>query len=196
MARIAALCPTMALLALAAAAHPARAEEAVTIIGTSPAAACAAAAAAAKRTGTAARADLATCDRAVETSPSPATDLAVSLVNRSVLHIVRDELAAAIADTDASLRLDPALPEAYLDRGIALSARHQSAAAIGDFTQSLRCNLSKPELAYFARAEAREETGDLGGAYRDYTQAAALNPDWARPREELSRFTVVHSPAS
>jgi adenosine deaminase len=43
-------------------------------------------------------------------------------------------------------------------------------------------------LAYFARAVAHEGLGNLGAAYRDYRQAAALAPQWGLPARELRRF--------
>jgi hypothetical protein len=38
---------------------------------------------------------------------------------------------------------------------------------------------------------AREDAGDLVGAYLDYRQASQLDPAWDRPKKELARFTVV-----
>jgi hypothetical protein len=40
------------------------------------------------------------------------------------------------------------------------------------------------------RAIAHENLGDLTAAYRDYSKAAELDPDWDAPKKELTRFTV------
>ncbi len=177
-------------------AAPARAESLVTILGVSPLAACANAAADARRTGIGTRFALEMCDRAIQTWPLSQIDLAVAYVNRSVIDLVRADAASAIADTHAAIRLDATLAEAWLDRGIALSGVHRSSEAIRDFAVALHLNIAKPELAYFDRAMAREDSGDLKGAYADYRHAADLNPGWAKPREELARFTVVHDTTS
>ena len=41
-----------------------------------------------------------------------------------------------------------------------------------------------------ARPIAHENLGDLTAAYRDYSKAAELDPDWDAPKKELTRFTV------
>jgi tetratricopeptide (TPR) repeat protein len=171
----------------------ARAETSVTIIGTSPLAACAAAAAEAKRTGVGTRFELATCDRAIETWPPPQANVAIAFTNRSVVHIARGEPGAAIADANRAIRLNASLGEAYLDRAIALSADARPAEAIRDFARAIALNVRQPELAYFDRAIALEDSGDIKGAYFDYRHAAELNPAWGKPRQELARFTVVRN---
>jgi tetratricopeptide (TPR) repeat protein len=175
---------------------PARAETSVTIIGTSPLAACAAAAAEAKRTGVGTHFELETCDRAIETWPSPPANVSIAYINRSVIRIARGETEAAIADANQAIRVNATMGEAYLDRAIALSADHRPAEAIRDFERAIELNVRQPELAYFDRAIALEDSGDVRGAYLDYRRAAELNPAWDKPRQELARFTVVHNTTS
>lgn len=177
-------------------AAPALADGWVTIIGTTPAAACEAAAAEAKRNEAGTRTELETCDRVVEAWPSPRLETAVAYVNRSVIHFVRGETAAAIADTSAAIRLDDGLGEAFLNRGIALAAEHRPGEAIRDFTRAVSLRLNTPALAYFDLALAREDSGDLAGAYRDFRRAAEADPAWDAPRAELARFKVVQAPGS
>jgi tetratricopeptide (TPR) repeat protein len=174
----------------------ARADGWVTIIGTTPAAVCEAAAAEAKRTEAGTRSELEACDRVVDAWPSPRLETAVAYVNRSVIHFVRGETAAAIADTSAAIRLDDGLGEAFLDRAIALAAEHRSGEAIRDFVRAVSLRLNKPALAYFDLALAREDGGDLVGAYRDFRHAAEADPAWDAPRAELARFKVVQGPSS
>jgi tetratricopeptide (TPR) repeat protein len=183
-------------MAISLATPHARAETSVTIIGTSPLAACAAAAAEAKHTGAGTRFELETCDRAIETWPSPPANVAIAYINRSVVHIARGETAAAIADASRAIRLNATLGEAYLDRAIALSADQRSTEAIRDFERAIELNVRQPELAYFDRAIAREDSGDIKGAYFDYRRAAELNPAWDKPRHELARFTVMRNVTS
>jgi len=116
---------------------------------------------------------------------------AAALTNRSALFLVSGQYAASIADSNAALQLDDQLPEAYVNRGAALLLRHRSADAGADFTRALALAPAHPEIVYFDRAMAREDMGDLKGAYADYRAASDLKPDWDRPKQELVRFTVV-----
>jgi len=184
-----------AMAGISATSH-ARAETSVTIIGTSPLAACAAAASEAKRTGIGTRFELETCNQAIETWPSPPANVAIAYINRSVIRIARGETDAAIADADRAIRVNATLGEAYLDRAIALSAAHRATEAIRDFARAIELNVRQPELAYFDRAIALEDSGDIKGAYLDYRHAAELNPAWDKPRQELTRFTVVRDTTS
>jgi tetratricopeptide (TPR) repeat protein len=183
-------------MAVISATPHARAETSVTIIGTSPLAACAAAAAEAKRAGIGTRAELETCNLAIEAWPPPLANMAIAYVNRSVVQIARGEPNAAIADANRAIGLDAGLGEAFLDRAIALSADHRSAEAIRDFERAIELNVRQPELAYFDRAIALEESGDIKGAYLDYRHAAELCPAWDKPRQELARFKVVRNVSS
>lgn len=173
-----------------------RGETSVTVIGTTPVAACARAAAEAKLSGIGTRSELDTCNRAIEEWAAPRLDMASAYVNRSVIRIARGELAAALADATTAIGMDDALAEAYLNRGIVLAAEGQAAAAMRDFSRSIALHVSQPELAYFDRAIAREDGGDIKGAYFDYRRAAELNPHWDKPQRELARFTVVRNVTS
>ncbi len=174
----------------------ARAEGFVTVLGVSPSSACAAAAGEAARTGVATRAGLEACNRAIDVGPMPAADLATAYVNLAVVELVGDNPGAAIRDTTAALRLDPALAEAHLNQGIALSAENRPGEAIAAFSRAISLAPHHPELAYFDRAMAREDAGDVKGAYGDLRRAALLNPGWRKPRDELARFTVLRAPTS
>ena len=60
-----------------------------------------------------------------------------------------------------------------------------------NFDRALTFNPARPERVYFNRAMAREEMGDLNGAYADYAEAAKLSPQWEQPRREMMRFNIV-----
>jgi Flp pilus assembly protein TadD len=62
--------------------------------------------------------------------------------------------------------------------------------AIAELSRGISGQPSRPERAYFARARAHEETGDLHGAYNDYRAAAQLAPNWEPAQLELARFRV------
>src|SRR5207302_1132589 len=77
-----------------------------------------------------------------------------------------------------------------VNRGVALLLTHKSNEAAADFTRALTLNPAGQAKIYFNRAMAREDAGDLRGAYRDYRQASQIDPKWDRPKQELARFTV------
>jgi len=158
---------------------------------------CSAAAIAAQDKGTATEGDLAACDMAVRLSKNSRSHLAIALTNRSVIHLMRNEYDATIADTSEALLWDSKVPEALVNRGVAQMMAGRPRDAVTDLTASLKLSPSNLERVYFNRAMAREDSGDLPGAYLDYRKASQLSPSWDRPKEELKRFTVVQkSPIS
>ena len=162
------------------------ANAAVTIVGRGPASDCYQAATRARRD----RIALDRCDLALESQFLTPQDQAATLVNRSIIHLRRNEGASAIADLDTAIALDPSLAEARIVRGAALVTLHRFQEAVDELTRALELGPAHPERAYFHRAAAYEELGDLRAAYRDYTRAAELAPGWRAPREELTRFQV------
>jgi tetratricopeptide (TPR) repeat protein len=152
---------------------------------------CAVAAASAQARGAATEEDMAVCTMAITLDRENNNRLAAALTNRSVMHLARGEYDAAIADSDAALKADKKIAEALVNRGVALEMRGRPKEAVADLTRALALGPAHAEVAYFNRAMALEDTGDLRGAYLDYRKAAQLDPHWDRPKKELSRFTVV-----
>jgi tetratricopeptide (TPR) repeat protein len=122
--------------------------------------------------------------------------LATAYVNRAAIHLARQENAAALADSNMAIRIEANVPEAYINRGIALNAEKHYVEADAAFTAALTLNPSRPEMVYFSRALAREDAGDLNGAYLDYRKAAQIAPIWDSPKQQLARFAVGHAAAS
>jgi tetratricopeptide (TPR) repeat protein len=152
---------------------------------------CAGAAAAAQTKGQASDAELGACTTAIRMAGDSDARLAAAYTNRAILHLVRAEYRDSVADSDSALQIDRRLVEAIVNRGVALLLLHRPTEATADFTQALSLAPSGQAKIYFNRAMAREDSGDLRGAYADYRQATALDPRWDRPKQELSRFTVV-----
>ena len=136
------------------------------------------------------------CGQAIAQAKGMRDELAAAYVNRSVIHLVRLEYDAALADSDAAIRVKSGLPQAHINRGIALSAEKRNKEASQAFTSALALAPSHPEIVYFDRAMAREDDGDAKGAYLDYRKAAQLAPTWDTPKQQLARFSVAHSPNS
>ena len=115
---------------------------------------------------------------------------AAALSNRSVLNFQRADYNAAIADSTAALKIDGRLVEAVVNRGAAYLAMHRAGEALADFDRALTMAPVHAEKIYFNRAMAREDMGDLKGAYVDYAKAAQLAPQWDQPKQQMNRFTI------
>ena len=180
------------LLALTAALAAAPSLAAISVLGGGEARRCFEAA----DQGRAFAASLSICDRALGTEALSARDRAATHVNRGIVYMRARDLSAAIVDYDAALKMQPKLGEAWVNRGIALV--HRGGAdreAIDALTRGLDLKAERPEVAYYTRGIAHELVGDARAAYDDYTQAAALKPDWADPAEQLKRFQRVRREA-
>lgn len=131
---------------------------------------------------------MAFCNRAVESENLPrATRLAIR-INRGAMHLRRHEGADALADFDAVIAVDRRNAEAHLNRGMALIMMNQPGPAVAAITQALSLGVQNPHIAYFNRGAAREQLGDVRGAYEDYNTALEITPDWGPANQELARF--------
>ena len=189
---------TMALAAgigFSPAAHQAFAADTV-LSGTDTIGRCSRIAAQVETTGVATSGNLSVCNDAVGMARRLGDLQAETYVNRSVIHLARQEYDAAVADSDSALRIAPMTSQALVNRGIALSAEKRNAEAADAFTRAIALNPVHPETVYFNRALVREDSGDMKGAYLDYRKAAQLAPTWDTPKQQLARFSVAHSPIS
>lgn len=119
-----------------------------------------------------------------------ADDVVATHVNRGILHMIAARYSEAEADFDRAIALDASQPEAYLNKGISRYQQGDSAGAVGLIDRSLSLRTRRPAVAYFARGIAREDSGDIRGAYADLTHARALAPGWSEPQKELARYQV------
>lgn len=118
-------------------------------------------------------------------------DRAATFINRGVLKLSLSHSADALTDFNSGLGIDPDLAEGYVDRGASLIAQKQFTAAIRDIDKGLSLGAKKPQIAYYDRAMADEAVGDIPGAYKDYQQSLAAQPDFAPATKQLKRFKVV-----
>lgn len=176
------------LLAVAVCALPVPAAAGVIVLGAGNARACYLAADSLMRPNAG---DVQRCDDAVLEEGADRTRLVSTHVNRGIIRLRRGDARGAMADFNEATRLNPNEPEAYLNRGGLLLRDAQTADAIGQFDSALARQTRRPELAYFGRAVAHEEAGNLRAAYSDYRRASELAPGWDSPRVELARFRVA-----
>lgn len=111
-------------------------------------------------------------------------------VNRGVLMLRSKNFAAARADFDHALQIEPTMGEAMVNRGASLVAERRYAEGLIEIDRGLALGPEEPEKAYYNRALANEGLDDLQAAYLDYMKALELAPGWDAPRRELARFTV------
>jgi tetratricopeptide (TPR) repeat protein len=130
------------------------------------------------------------CTLALETEILGFRDQARTYVNRGVLRMRQRDFAGAVGDFDAASKIDPDLGEAYVNRGAAYVGSSRYGEGLAQIDQGLALGVKDPQKAYFNRAIAHENLGDVTAAYRDFSKAAELDPDWDAPKKELTRFTV------
>ena len=135
--------------------------------------------------------DMRRCDEALRSGGLSGFETVATHVIGGILGLRRGHTDEAVGDFDRAIHLDPEQPEAYLNKGAALIRRQNPAEALQLFTVALERNTSRPAVAHYGRAVANEALGNVAAAYRDYRRASELDPDWADPRTELARFTVV-----
>lgn len=171
---------------LAFATTPAAADGAVTVFGQGPAVDCFQGA----ENGHDAGYYMVDCTEALNGVLST-HDRAATFINRGVLKLELNMATDALDDFNSGLALDPGLGEGYIDRGATLIEKKQFPEAIRDIDKGLQMGSKRPHIAYFDRAIADEEIGDVTAAYKDYQQALALQPDFTRASDELKRFKVI-----
>lgn len=177
--------PTAAALLALGLAGPAAA--AVTVLGDSSAYDCSQAAYHSRTDDSA----LAICNQAISAGFLDRRDLAGTYINRGVILMGRNEYPDARSDFNRAIQIDPAIGEAWVNRGAVniVDKRYQD--GISDIDKGLDLGTQEPAKAYYNRAVAYEGIDDEKSAYLDYQQALVLDPNWDLPKQELLRFTVT-----
>ena len=130
------------------------------------------------------------CNRAFTEQALDPHDEVATHVNRGILFYLTDNLSAANRDYDAAIALDPNEPEAWLNKGMAALKARNSEVAAPMFEKALALKTVRPALAYYGRAIANEDKGNLRQAYADLQRARDLEPRWPLPGEQLKRYVV------
>ena len=131
------------------------------------------------------------CDRALTEEALSFGDQVATYVNRGILRARLNDWAGATADYDRAIKLDPAEPDAYLNKAaLVLKVQQDWRQARDLFGAALDRHTRRPELAHYGRGISSEIGGDFAGALADYQKASELAPEWDVPKRELRRFTV------
>ena len=174
------------LAMMAVAAFPATAGASVITVGSGFAESCYQAADARN----ASRAAMEACNHALTEQALTPDDRVATFVNRGILYLIRANVKEANSDFDTALALDPNEPEAWLNKAVAHARFGKAVDALPLVQKALELKTRRPALAYFVRAMAYEDSGNIPAAYHDLKRAQALEPGWKEPAIELRRFQV------
>jgi tetratricopeptide (TPR) repeat protein len=134
---------------------------------------------------------LAGCSAALE-QPINVRDRAATFDNRGILHDVNQDYSAAWDDFNDSIKLDPELGDAWLNRGVALLRMKQRPDdALNDIKHGVALGPSLPEVGYFDLGVAEQSLGHIPEAYAAYKKALAADPNFAPAADALKNFRVV-----
>jgi lipoprotein NlpI len=117
---------------------------------------------------------IAGCTRVIEDQKQKPKSRAAAYYNRGNAHAAKGDQAAAIADYDEAIRLEPKNARAFNNRGTAHSDKGEFDAAIEDFGAAIKHD-ARFASAYFNRANAHAAKGEADRAIADYTAAIKFN---------------------
>jgi tetratricopeptide (TPR) repeat protein len=160
------------------------AQAAVSVFGGGDAQACSLAAA----TGAEDQASERVCTDALEKELLSTVDRAGTYVNRGIIKLRRGAFEAAKKDFDTSIRYEPKLAEAYVNRGATLIGMKRYKESVADLTQALKLDVKEPHKAYYDRGLAYEMLDDRISAQVDFQAALELAPDWMLVKNRLARY--------
>src|SRR5262249_45363557 len=112
---------------------------------------------------------------------------ALAYYHRGESHHVRGDHEQAVADFTALIRLNPALPAAHSNCGLARAAAGRFDEAIADFSEAIRMD---PQYlhAYHGRGLAYAARTDYDQAVIDHIEAIRLCPRAAEAYNNFARF--------
>jgi tetratricopeptide (TPR) repeat protein len=87
--------------------------------------------------------------------------------------------------------MQPNVGATYLNEGAALIYKKDFNSALNALNRAIELDTKELYAAHYNRAIARENTGDVQGAYADFKRAGELRPNWEQIDRQLSRFTVT-----
>lgn len=131
------------------------------------------------------------CTRALEHETLNVSNKAATYTNRGVLRMRQGSYDAALADYAKAKRLRPETGATWLNEGAAYIFKKDYNSALVSLEKAIELNSQDLYAAYYNRAIAREQSGDVEGAYFDFVKSKELNPNYTATDRQLSRFTVT-----
>ena len=129
------------------------------------------------------------CTRALREQAMTRKNRAATYVNRGVLRMRAGKYAESLGDYNEALKLQPELPEAFLNKGAALIYSKDFSSALSPLDRAIELESTDLFAAHYNRAIARENIGNINGAYDDFQTALELKPGWDLAERQLTRFT-------
>jgi tetratricopeptide (TPR) repeat protein len=165
--------------------------QAITVFGDSEGAACYRAASSELPS----RSGLESCTDAIESGGMLRRDLAATYLNRGIIYAARGDVNAALADYLEAREIRPNLPESYVGEGNVRFLAGDFNAALDSYAAALEHGLKARHAAYFNRGLTFEQMGRWDEAEAEYSQAAALAPEWAAPQNHIERVRARRAAA-
>jgi tetratricopeptide (TPR) repeat protein len=132
-----------------------------------------------------------TCTRALREGTMTRENRAATYVNRGVLRMRNGRYDTALSDYTAAIEMKPELGAAYLNQGAAFIYKRDFISAVAPLDRAIQLNSADLFAAHYNRAIARENTGDIQGAYSDFQKSLELKPEWDLAIRQLERFVVT-----
>lgn len=130
------------------------------------------------------------CTRALKEDAMTRSNRVGTYVNRGIHHMRLGDHDAALEDYQQALKLLPNTGEAYLNMGAAYVYKKEYLPAISALDKAISLDSSSLHAAFYNRAIAKENSGDVSGAFYDFKKALELNPGWELAELQLRRFQV------
>ena len=130
------------------------------------------------------------CTMAINAGDLTGRDLAGTHNNRGVVLFAEGRFTEALRDFDQGIRFQNNIGEIHVNRGASLVALKRWSDSVPSLNRGIELGATELEKAYYNRAIAYEELGDVRRAYFDYVRATELKPEWEDPKLQLTRFTV------
>lgn len=134
--------------------------------------------------------NLNSCDRAFTEQALTAEDRLATHVNRGILKMIRKDYGPAESDFQAAIAMNPGVSEPWLNMAILQLNQGRSAQSLPLFDKALQLGTRRPEIAYYGRAIANEDLGNVKAAYSDLRHVVSLKPEWSDPKVDLARYQV------
>ena len=132
------------------------------------------------------------CTKAIQAEMMKLDNRAATYTNRGVLRMRAGDYDGALSDYGTAKKMKPELGAVWLNEGAAYIFLKDFDAALVSLNKAIELDSQELYAAYYNRAIAHENTGDLVGAYSDFQKTLELNPEFERAKWQLTRFTVTN----
>jgi tetratricopeptide (TPR) repeat protein len=131
------------------------------------------------------------CTRAIQLEAMNVSNKAATFTNRGVLRMRQGNYDAALADYATAKKMKPDTGATWLNEGAAYIFKKDFNSALVSLEKAIELNSEDLYAAYYNRAIAKENTGDVQGAYYDFVKSKELNPEFEATDRQLARFTLT-----